>query len=97
MEVPHPEQLYKCFANKHYPNIKEYVSQFGNIHTSGHIILYALPGVHPDHWIEIPFSEFAAIAYPEALVIIDFINNHKRLPNFITAHVSYRILYQPKQ
>jgi len=96
MEVPHPEQLHKAFANKHYPHLKEYVSKFGNIRQSGGLVSYALPGVHPDHWYEIPFSEFAATAYPEALIVIEFINRHKRLPNFIAAHLShqYRKTYE---
>ncbi len=82
-------QLFKCFENIHYPNIKEYVSQFGNIETSGYLCSYALPGVDPKHWREISFSEFAGRARPEALVLIEFINTHKRLPNFIAAHISY--------
>ncbi len=83
MEVPHPEQLYKYFANKHYPNIKEYVSQFGNINLDGGLCRYALPGVHPEHWEEISSQEFAVRARPEALILIEFINVHKRLPNWI--------------
>jgi len=82
-------QLHKCFQNKHYPNLKEYISQFGNINKYGGLCAYAIPGVHPDHWEEISFAEYAAVATPEALFLIDFINNHKRLPNFIEAHISY--------
>ena len=82
-------QLHKCFQNKHYPNLKEYVSEFGNINKGGSLCSYALPGANLDHWEEISFAEFAAAAAPEALVLIDFINAHKRLPNFIAAHISY--------
>ena len=88
------DQLNKAYANKHYPNIKEYVSTFGNIDRCGHVCEYAAPGVHLDHWVEIPFSEFAAVAAPEALVIIEFIKTHNRLPNFITAHWAYKKLYR---
>jgi hypothetical protein len=77
------EQLYKCFQNKHYPNLKEYISKFGNIEKSGYLIRYALPGVSMEHWEEISFAEFAGEAAPEALVLIEFINTHKRLPNWI--------------
>lgn len=90
MEVPHPEQLNKAFANKHYPNLKEYVSKFGNIRLTGGLVSYALPGVHPDHWYEITLAEFISSAYPEALIVIEFINKHNRLPNFIAAHLSHQ-------
>jgi len=90
------DQLHKCFENKYNPNIKEYVSQFGNVDRSGRVCRYSLPGVHVNHWREISFQEFAAVASPEALVIIEFINKHKRLPNFIMAHTSFehRSLYE---
>jgi len=92
MNYPHPEQLNKAFANNHYPYLREYVSVFGNIGQSGGLEHYALPGVHPKHWHEIPFSEFAANAFPEALIVIEFINKHKRLPNFIAAPIAYKEL-----
>jgi len=81
--------LHKCFANKHYPNIKEYISPFGNISLSGYVHTYTHAGVHTEHWVEISFAEFAASAAPEAIVLIDFINTHKRLPNFLAAHIPY--------
>lgn len=90
MNYPHPEQLNKAFANNHYPHVHMYVSRFGNIRQTGGLEHYALPGVHPEHWHEITFSEFVASAYPETLIVIDFINKHKRLPNFIAAHLPYQ-------
>ena len=76
-------QLFKCFENKHYPNLKEYVSQFGNIDLYGHLTQYC-SGVNPEHWVEISFAEFAGcVTRPEAFILIDFINTHKRLPNWI--------------
>jgi hypothetical protein len=76
-------QLHKCFQNKHYPNLKEYISQFGNVNKSGSLCQYALPGVSLDHWEEISFAEFTTEAAPEALILIDFIYTHQRLPNWI--------------
>jgi hypothetical protein len=77
------DQLHKCFENKHYPNLKEYVSQFGNINRDGSLCQYAMPGVDLEHWREISFQEYAATTRPEALILIDFINTHHRLPNWI--------------
>jgi len=76
-------QLFKCYENIHNPNNKEYVSQFGNIDKYGHLTQYC-SGVHFEHWREISFAEFAgSVTRPEALILIEFINVHKRLPNWI--------------
>jgi hypothetical protein len=76
------EQLYKCYENIHNTNLKEYVSQFGNINKDGHLVQYCR-GVHSEHWRQVSFQEFAGEARPEALVLIEFITHHKRLPNWI--------------
>lgn len=75
--------LFKCFENKHYPNIKEYVSQFGNINRDGLLYRYCSPGIDLSHWREISFQEFIVSARPEAIDLINFISLHKRLPNYI--------------
>jgi hypothetical protein len=75
------DQLFKYFENTHHPNLKEYVSQFGNIDGFGHLTRYC-KGVHSEHWRRISVEEFEATASPEALILIQFINFHKRLPNW---------------
>jgi hypothetical protein len=81
------DQLHKCFENNHAPNIKIYVSPFGDIERGGYLVSYKNPGIDPLYWTEIPFQKFVGEASPEAIVLINFINTHKRLPNFY--HVSY--------
>ncbi len=81
------DQLHKCFENKHAPNIKVYVSPFGDIELSGFLVYYKHPGLSLDYWTEISFQEYAGSAYPEALALIDFIIKHKRLPNYCKRNV----------
>ncbi len=83
------DQLHKCFENKHAPNIKVYISPFGNIERSGFLVYYGKPGVNLTYWDEISFQQFAEVAYPEALSLIDFIIKHKRLPIYAVNEIPY--------
>lgn len=82
-------QLFRCYENRHSSNHRLYVSQFGNINCDGFFIYYTLPGVDPTYWKEISYQDFAKSARAEAISLIEFIIENKRLPNWCLNDIPY--------
>lgn len=81
-------QIHRCYENKHASGHKVFVSQFGNITKDGFFAYYEL-GLDLTYWKEITIEEFSKEARPEAMVLIDFVKKHQRLPNYILNSIPY--------